>query len=249
VNRLLIDIGNTSLKAAWLEGGQLLPLQRQRHESDPLSAFASLAVPRAPRDVWVVHVVDRELEPAIEDLVRLRWSCRVHFARSEHHRDGLSNAYLDPAKLGADRWVAMVAAWRQHRGAAIVVDAGTALTVDAIDAQGRHCGGLIIAGLATAQNALLGKTHFGARVAGADARWSGGRSLGDDTESCVRQGAVHALCGTIERIWRQFPASAGLMTGGDADELHPLVDGNWSLQPDLVLEGLAGIASAADPPA
>ena len=146
-------------------------------------------------------------------------------------------------RLGVDRWLMMLAAWRETCGACCVVSAGTALTFDAIDARGRHQGGFIAPGLAAMLKATLGNTRFATSELGA--HYTGG--LGADTEACVRQGAYLAGLGAIER----GIAAAGVqgrrhICGGDAPLLLPHLAGEWRHRADLVLEGLLAWAEASD---
>src|SRR3546814_5490867 len=90
-------------------------------------------------------------EHALSEAVRSQLVQIPNFARSSAGWHGLRNAYREPERLGVDRWLAMIAAWHTHRGAACIANAGTALTVDVIDAQGQHLGGIIAAGLAAQQ--------------------------------------------------------------------------------------------------
>ena len=136
--------------------------------------------------------------------------------------------------VGADRWLAMLGAWAQARGACVVVDAGTALTVDIIDSGGRHRGGIIAAGLHTSRAALLGATRFATR----DAPPPEHAGLGTDTESCVDQGALLSCLGAIDRAAAAEPQARRFITGGDARRLLPHLGADWDLQSDLVLRGL-----------
>src|SRR3546814_17254315 len=106
-----------------------------------------------------------------------------NFARSSAGWHGLRNAYREPERLGVDRWLAMIAAWHTHRGAACIANAGTALTVDVIDAQGQHLGGIIAAGRAEQQSAILGPPRFDVRTTPAAA----GKGLGTQPSHIVRQ--------------------------------------------------------------
>ena len=154
---------------------------------------------------------------------------------------GLRNGYAEPLRLGADRWLAMIAAWADTPADCIVVDAGTALTVDAIGADGQHRGGIIAAGLQTSEKAVLGATRFPTRQTPLTVH----AGLGLDTEACVRQGAMLSALGAIDRASAQLPGARRVITGGDAQVLHPHLGGDWKLRPCLVLEGLLLVAQAA----
>src|SRR6202034_3800599 len=82
----------------------------------------------------------------------------VEFITAAPEFNGLTNGYLDPSLLGADRWLALIGAWTKASGALCVVDAGTAVKVDAVDAKGQHLGGLIAPGIHMMREALMNKT-------------------------------------------------------------------------------------------
>lgn len=240
-SKLLIDVGNTRLKWALIRDGQMTETGAVLHDGEPARTIAEL--PAATVDaVWMAHVTGDAHEAALREAVRLHFAVTPQLARSAAEWRGLRNAYREPQRLGVDRWLAMVAAWHARRGAACVVDAGTALTIDVIAADGRHCGGLIAAGLETQQRAVLGATRFATRAAGVP--YGGG--LGDDTESCVRQGAMLACLGAIDRARALAGADAvGLLTGGDAGTLRAHLDAGWETRPQLVLEGLRALSENA----
>ncbi|MGH8519514.1 MAG: type III pantothenate kinase, partial [Panacagrimonas sp.] len=184
----------------------------------------------------IVSVAGPAHELAINKTCLARWHHAPHHARSEAERDGLRNGYAQPQRLGADRWVAMLAGWKlAGRSAFVIADAGTALTVDVVDAGGRHLGGIIAAGLQTSEKAVLGATRFPVR----DTPLPEHAGLGLDTEACVRQGAMLSALGAIDRAAALVPSGAcRLLTGGDATRLLPHLIGRWDSRPHLVLEGL-----------
>ena len=230
---LLLDVGNTRLKWAVSENGAIV------HDGKPADALARLDLDDEPESIRVVSVAGPANELAINKTCLARWHRAAIHARSEAERDGLHNGYAQPQRLGADRWIAMLAAWHlSGRKAFVVADAGTALTVDVVDAHGQHLGGVIAAGLQTSEKAVLGATRFPTR----DTPLVDHAGLGLDTEACVRQGAMLSVIGAIERATAVLPDAARVLTGGDADRLHPHLAGDWKLQPDLVLAGLQRLA-------
>lgn len=236
--RLLLDIGNSRLKWAWQRDSGLGDCGVIVHDGDPTAALPSFA-PTQPAEIWIAHVTGAASEARVKAAVRERFGRDPHFARSTAQWQGLRNRYEEPERLGVDRWLVMVAAWREQRVATCIVDAGTALTVDAFDADGRHLGGLIGAGLMTQQRAVLGQTRFATRERGPQYH----AGLGTDTESCVSQGAMLACLGAIDRaVVATGGVARRLVTGGDASVLLPHLHGQWEHRPDLVLEGLRALA-------
>jgi type III pantothenate kinase len=229
---VLLDIGNSRLKWATVKDGALRFGDALEHAGNPTAALA--AVPLQISDaVWLCHVTGSVHEARLIREIETRTGGAPRIARVSAECAGLRVAYAEPQRLGVDRWLMMLAIWTQLRAPFCVVSAGTALTFDAVDAQGQHLGGVIAPGLSTMQQAVLGATRFDVR--GQDPHYDD--SLGSDTERCVRQGAAHACAGLIERLARRHPG-AQILSGGDARSLQPLLAGDWELRPQLVLEGL-----------
>jgi type III pantothenate kinase len=232
---LLIDIGNSRFKWASWDGQRLQPGGAQPHHGDPATLFYGLALPPA-KAVWVSSVLEAAVNGSLAAKMATHFGYTPRFARTEAQRDGLQVAYADPKKLGVDRWLAMLALWSEGRQAFCVAGAGTALTFDAVDDGGMHLGGLIAPGLLTAQKAVLTSTSFAANV---QTHYTAG--LGRDTDAGVRQGALHACVGLIQRA-AHLGSGAQFITGGDASALLPHLGGGWEWRPNLVMEGLLVLA-------
>lgn len=238
--RLLIDVGNTRLKWTVAAGdGALAPVQALAHGGDPAALIEWLPLPDGLREAWVANVTGDAAGERLAAALGVRHRLPTHFARPVDRLTGLRLAYEDATRLGVDRWLALLAIWGRERAASVVASAGTALTFDAVDDRGQHLGGVIAPGLVTAQTAVLGATRFAA--SGPSQQFT--RGLGRDTDACVRQGALHACAGLLDRLAARHPGPRYLI-GGDAETLAPHLDGDWQLRPDLVLEGLAALAVA-----
>jgi type III pantothenate kinase len=154
---------------------------------------------------------------------------------------GVSSGYTDFAQLGADRWVALVAAQRAHPGDKVVVNAGTALTIDALVADGRFLGGLIVPGPTLMRRSLDRGT--------AGLRLTEGRfvEFPSSTPDAITSGAIQACAGAIERFGaamtaRGHPPGRIILSGGAAAEIAPALASPALVVENLVLEGLALIA-------
>jgi type III pantothenate kinase len=165
------------------------------------------------------------------------------------------NGYRESWRLGADRWVALIGARHGHPDMDLcVVGIGTAMTIDLLDASGRHVGGNIIPGPRLMIESLL------TRTAGIQRR-AGGReaSQADDAEALLLfahdtragliAGARHACAAAIEHARREAGRQLGrrprlILAGGAMDVIAPLLDSPYRREDDLVLRGLAVIASA-----
>ena len=250
---LVVDIGNTRIKWACVSGRDLVDPGQAVHEGIPVAALESLAnaAPGRPDRVVAVNVAGQSFGAAFADMVKRRWDLAPEFVTTEHRGHGVRCAYPDPSRMGSDRWVALIAGFRLAAGAACVIDAGTAVTLDAVDSGGRHLGGLILAGprvIAAAldrQTSGIGETRGRSRPG----RWAA--ILGTSTDEAVARGAMLGLAGALDRAMSAVVGEldeqpAVYLTGGDATRLSPWLETPCKHRPYLVLEGLGSIAGALD---
>jgi len=181
-------------------------------------------------DIWVSSVHDEQTA-----WIAKQFPSAV-FASTDVSKNGLSNSYSDAHKMGVDRWLAMLAAWtREPDRPHVVVDAGTAITLDLIDEFGRHVGGYICPGLNLMKTSLLGSTS----KVFADDEWLLGRAPGNVTQQCVDHGIQDMVACWIERHRELQPNAATWVTGGDGEKLVTLLNAPVVYEPDLVLDGLS----------
>lgn len=256
MRRLLVDVGNSRLKAWVREASEPLPRRpfSAPHHGEPelLLAGTQLNLPDPLDEVWIAHVLGPEHEARLARRVVERFGLTAQFVRSSGSALGLRSAYAEPSRLGVDRWLAMLAAWAERGVSTLVVDAGTALTVDALIADGeggRHLGGLIAPGLQVAQAAVLGATRFGSVLKAQELALEIDAGPGTQTLDCVRQGAILGVLGAVDRARRWIPRGAErlILTGGDSALLLPHLEGDWEHRPYLVLEGIGALADSRTP--
>lgn len=234
--RLLIDAGNSRLKWRLDQCGQILGEGvGTLDETDPVSGLPLDA--SQITDVVVSTVASEERCLKLKEFLTARTGAPVRFHWSESRRGGLVNAYGDPDKMGADRWHAMYAAWRSLKDGFVVVDAGSAVTVDYVASTGDHLGGFILPGL---QMMLRSLKTDAARI-GFDPDQVLDTRPGESTGECVNHGLAWLSAAMVDRIHgdaRTHGLGHIVVTGGDADRLLGLGLGG-SNRPKLVLEGLA----------
>lgn len=192
--------------------------------------------------IRLASVRDLEKTARISKAMEERWGITPEVATVKSHCAGVSNSYKETEKMGVDRWLAMLAAFHRAGEACLVVDCGTALTVDMLDDKGHHLGGYIVPGLELSRKALLSNT--GIRVDTAFRNDS--ITPGTFTESAIAGGTLAMLTALIEASVRRGSASARgtshcFLTGGDATVLVQhlrLENCTLELAPDLVLDGL-----------
>lgn len=243
---LLLDVGNSRLKWGILDDGDI---RRTGHISQNRIREEGLTVltTKLPRRVDVVrasNVAGTSFATRLSGVIGMHCNSDVHFARSEKRGWGVTNGYRQPRRLGVDRWVAMIGAWAQTQSACLIVDAGTAVTMDALDDDGVHLGGQIIPGVETMLNSLSSATSDIPLVK-ASAKQTVGelKMFGRNTAAAVRGGAHNAVTGAIERSVRTLRANGHdptiILTGGGASRILGALEGAPLHRPNLVLHGLA----------
>lgn len=241
---LLVDCGNTRLKWAYA-GADPWQAQALVHAGASLADIAVRAWKEAPRpdSVWVACVAGEPLCGTLAQVLEKRFGLVPRFIRAEHEAGGVKNRYARPEQLGADRWAALIGARALTDDVCVVVDCGTAVTLDALNASGEFVGGVIVPGLKLARASLAHATPA-LNVAPGDAD----SCLARATADAIAAGTRYGIAGAIERIVREFEQALGpaalVVTGGDAALFAPLLSHPVRHEPDLVLHGLARIAGA-----
>lgn len=239
--RLLLDLGNTRLKWALLQPGAAEWLDQGALDwHDDMSsrlqeAWAALPVPTG---VVAASVVSTEREAQVTSGVAQQFNLEPHWFRTPASACGIHNAYAEPRRLGADRFLAMVAAFAEGHAPCILASAGTALTLDALAVDGRHLGGLIAPGPRLMQQSLREGT---ARV-----RPDGPGvilELADNTADAVSSGCWQAAAALTERFTARMSSRLGgaptlILDGGDAPRLASLLSMPYRSGRDGVMRGL-----------
>ena len=245
--KLLVDLGNSRLKLARLGAHGVEPIATWAHAAADAAEHldGALAGVGAVDSVWIADVARREAGD------RLLGACARHLPGARIERlvtpasgFGVTCAYAEPARLGIDRWLALVAAHAHGSGAKLVASLGTALAIDALTGTGGHLGGLITPAPELMQRALVQAT-------GRVQPTAAGRieTFGTSTEDGLVSGSWQACAALIERAWHALRERAGeepalLLSGGAAPTIAALLAMPHRHVPMLVLEGLARYAEA-----
>jgi type III pantothenate kinase len=242
---LAIDIGNTRLKwalyASPQPGAVLLAHGAVFLENIDRLAEGEWGELPAPHSVLGCNVAGDAVRRRVEEQLEL-WDIEPRWVVSSPHAGGITNGYDHPGRLGTDRFVALIGGRHQvlARGparAALVVMVGTAVTVDAIDAEGHFLGGLILPGHGIMLRALEGGTA-GLRVPTGEVR-----EFPTNTSDALTSGGNYAITGAIERMHRHLKQRAGhepltLMTGGAGWKVSPALDIEHELIESLIFDGI-----------
>lgn len=237
---LAIDAGNTRTKWAVLHDDTGAVLEHGVLDGDAIPA----AWQHCDR-VAVANVAGRArhacLDRQLQTLgVPIRWHVSTLQAA------GLVNGYMRLEQLGIDRWAAMIAAWQYYRRSCLVVNAGTALTVDMIaqtaERQARFIGGIIMPGM------RLMQTSISDAAAGIGQGSGVFQDFPLNTQDAVYSGSLYALSGAVDNLLQVLGEHCGqvvpcMLSGGDATTLLPLLQKHvlareYHLEQNLVLQGL-----------
>ncbi|WP_299019969.1 type III pantothenate kinase [uncultured Tepidimonas sp.] len=246
---LALDVGNTRLKWALYEaprpGARLLAHGVQFLENIETLAEGDWRALRAPHWVLGSIVAGAGARHRVEEQLEL-WDAPVHWVVPSATEAGLVNGYDHPARLGSDRWVAMIGARqrllaRGQRRPCVVVMVGTAVTVEAIDAEGRFLGGLILPGHGIMLRALESGT------AGLHVPTGEVRAFPTNTSDALTSGGTYAIAGAVQRMVDNLRAHTGqepvcLMTGGAGWKMAPHMTVPFELVEGLIFDGLLAIA-------
>jgi len=239
---LLIDIGNTRLK--WCRTGQLLkqPAQALIHNNDFFAAFSEIR----QRELNITRVAIASVQKA-EVREHILLACQQVFGLtpfmpvSTRQCGNLVNVYPEPARLGVDRWLAMLGAFELAKSAVCVVDCGSAATFDFVSASGEHRGGYIVPGAQIMLTSLLGNTQNirPTEKTSFDAHFLPGKNTGE----AVMHGISFLLHAAIETAFREISSKLDenprlFLTGGDSEWLAPALSVPHEHCADLVLYGL-----------
>jgi len=251
---LALDIGNTRLKwalyAAPRPGAALLAQGAEFLENiDKLADDAWRNLP-APDQVLGCVVAGDALKRRIQEQMD-QWDVTPQWVVASEAEAGLRNGYDHPTRLGSDRWVAMIGAYHHMlaQGPArpmVVVMVGTAVTVEAIDAQGKFLGGLILPGHGIMLRALESGT------AGLHVPTGEVREFPTNTSDALTSGGTFAIAGAVERMVQHVRAHCGadpacIMTGGAGWKMAPSMTRPFELVDNLIFDGLLRMAQSRFP--
>jgi type III pantothenate kinase len=240
---LLVDIGNSAIKWSQWNGQMLEPARIIQYDQLNEQVFNDIEQ-HNPANTWIVGNVAGDAASRLLS----RWSqtrgIRLRFITTQAEHAGVTNAYDEPAQLGVDRWLGIIAAHKLRPGHNIVVSFGTAVTLDAVNADGSHLGGFIIPGWKLMRDSFnqraqhlqtLGELHKDAPALH--------QELAHNTRDAIHNGIANAIFGMVQAGIAQSGFTADqyslFLTGGDAHRFLPLFDSDIVYEPNLVLLGLS----------
>lgn len=234
---LVIDSGNTAIKWGlhdgfrWVTRGQTLQSNRMALEQ----VWSALP---APSFIIIANVAGSSSANDLKSLLT-RWQAEPRWIAAQASQCGVRNCYAISEQLGCDRWAALIAAWHIQQKGCLVINAGTAMTVDALTDEGEFIGGIIVPGLELMKQTLTGRVE-----ALSDLPQGCFQNFPSNTENAVYSGPIQALAGALVRMHDQLsrhlnkPAVPVMISGGDAALLAAHIRTPCRIVNNLVLEGL-----------
>lgn len=227
MSALYVDIGNTRIK--WQQRfDDRAPVQGLLEKSNVTHFYW----PDVEGKVIVSSVRDDEEHFR---LLEQRYPGQVEWLTSPLvDYNGFKHCYPEASRLGVDRWLAMLGARSHKEGGVMVVDAGTALTIDVFSADNEHEGGYIVPGLTMARDALFSGT--GKVRPFVDDERADNVELGRNTVNCVVAGTLRQHLALVASVCADYPEYQLLVTGGDGQTLAASL--NTGYYPDLIFDGM-----------
>ena len=239
---LLLDAGNSTIKAQWWQGSMLQSSFSCCFENGWQPCFekrlGEIDASHCYYSTGQVEVFESKL---LSSLLKFMRPDNIHKFEALGCSHGVRSAYQSPGSLGVDRWLCLLAA--RHLLAhhdVIIVDAGSAITVDLMNGSGQHQGGAILPGFNTSLarfKAILHRADFD------HPDISNNDVPGSSTEACIQinyQPTSEAVVeGLIDRWYPRLATGAALIvTGGDANRVRRHPDREFRVVPDLVFKGM-----------
>jgi len=235
---VLVDIGNTRIKWCVSNKDVVGKVQSIEHAK---TNFISLIQQQwfmldDPKTLAISSVSNKDITKQLAALAKKQWpQVSIVIAKSSSYGYSVTNAYQQANKLGIDRWLGLIALHHYYPGKGCVVDCGTAITIDVLNLQGHHLGGLISPGLQLMKQALFNGTE---NLSNVENQFP--VALSSSTQSAIYSGTLYAAAGLIEKsITDLCKCQTVVLTGGDAILLSQYLNFETIIETDFVLKGLS----------
>lgn len=239
--RLLIDLGNSRVKWLWSRGAELDLASAGQGDLAAFERDCRACGAVRPSCVLMSSVAGEARTTQVADCCVGLWDVRPTLLVAQAESHGVRNGYYEPARLGVDRWLAIVGAVHHHGKPVVVWDLGTAATLDAVDGTGQHLGGWILPGPTTMLDSLGRQTTLRpALQLDPLATIEPGRTTADAIREGVlaaQVGALHRFIGRVEKWIGQTPRL--VVTGGAAPAVTPWLDIDCVEDSWLVFRGMS----------
>ena len=233
---LLIDIGNTRIKWQHRDDKNIIASNSISVEEFMDLDFSSI---ESIEKIIVSNVNHSVVLDKIREILAA-FKCPIIEASTDSN-EYLVNDYEDTKTLGVDRWMAAMGAWKLYQRPLLIINAGTAITIDLIDLdqkdKAHFRGGMILPGIAISLGILNNNTNL------IDTEIGKSKYPSLNTKDAVTTGIMTSIQGAVNLVCRNLPSSLPiLLTGGDANLIFEQAEKDWKsrikLEDDLIFEGL-----------
>jgi len=241
---ILLDCGNSQIKAQYFRAGRLQASFACRYTIDWNDRLTHWMEPLECTQAYLCSVLDSARQARVDACLLQRFAAKVTRFRSEAQALGVTNGYDEPGRLGTDRWMALLGAAAMTDTDCIVIDAGSAITLDLLSADGRHLGGAIMPGLNTSIDSfkrIFSHIDFNHAAIAVVA------SPGCSTEAAIQIDYQHHSIESLPTLVNRWipllkEETTLLLAGGDAGRVQRLLVQSARIVPDLVFRGMRGLA-------
>ena len=247
---LLLDIGNTRIKWGIFDNHNILingaVNVRESEQDNFLSLYQSF--PSGIEKAVASSVLDSDISIKLKKTFKSFFGFKIEFIETDENSHNVINGYDEPLSLGVDRWVAMIAARNEFKKDVMIIDMGTAITIDLIDKYGTHRGGKILPGFKLMSEALNKNTsNIQQTINLHNIEKKDIQFWGKDTRNVIISGITSAISGAIQVSLDELNSNGEeavvIITGGDSEFFKDYLDRAYKFRPNLVLSGLAVLAS------
>ncbi len=237
---LAIDSGNTFIKWGLHDSNQWIYQGKTKQEQSATLSQYWLSLPK-PSSIIISNVAGDTVQKTLTSLCSV-WKTKTYWITSVRQQCGVYNSYSIPGQLGSDRWAALIASWNHLLQATLVVNIGTAMTIDVLSDSGNFLGGIILPGPDLMYNALKKHTAIPCNELGIFDK------LPINTADAIYSGVIQSLIGSIERMKQIICMHLGysvqncIISGGASSLILPHLGFSAKVVDNLVLEGLLLIA-------
>ena len=241
---ILLDAGNSQVKAQFHAAGRVRASFGCSYRLDWETRLAQWLAPLAAERACQCSVLDAVRQARLDACLAARFGGSVRRFESAAQALGVVNGYAEPERLGADRWMALLGAAAHDDTDCIVIDAGSAITLDLLRADGQHLGGAILPGLNTPVERFR---EIFAHIDFEDPRIADHSTPGSSTEAAIQIDYGHHSLDRLPALvhrWMLLLADNAqiLLAGGDAPRVQRLLERPARIVPDLVFRGMLRLA-------
>ncbi len=241
---ILLDCGNSHLKAQWHKVGQVQASYSCAYNRDWAQRLGHWLQDLPAKHCYLASVLDVTRGAQLEQCLKQKFGSAVTRFVSMPQALGVINAYREPERMGVDRWMALIAASELVHGDVVVIDAGSAITLDLLRADGKHLGGAILPGINTSLDVFKRIfNHIDFKDPAIDETTEPGCSTEEAIHINYTHNSIELLPGLVNCWTSYFDNDATiLLTGGDAVRVQSELQKPARIVPDLVFLGMARLA-------